>query len=253
MEAFDTARAPPPGTYRAPGIKPVDSKIDVEGQTSTDLLNLSVTPTELEASLQRSLIWSGGRTGYDFNTHLDEPGYIDSSAGPAPEEIDRLNPSADRPSHKTATEAIKRIASLANASSKERLSVNIKRCVSTFGRHNTDTHLPPKPTASESFLQSQSAGRPESLPVKTPRAGPDTGSSEVQIAVLTARIRTLSQFTEGRGKQDKMNKRNLRVLVHRRQKLLKYLQRKERGGPRFRNVVEVLGLTPGAWEGEISL
>lgn len=52
---------------------------------------------------------------------------------------------------------------------------------------------------------------------------------------------------------DKVNKRNLRLLVHRRQKLLRYLERKERGGPRFQNVVDVLGLTEGMWRGEISL
>jgi len=90
-------------------------------------------------------------------------------------------------------------------------------------------------------------------PDKTPRAGPDTGSSEVQIAVLTAKIRTLADFLETRGKTDKVNKRNLRLLVHRRQKLLLYLRRKERGGPRWQNIIDTLGLTEGTWRGEISL
>jgi len=83
--------------------------------------------------------------------------------------------------------------------------------------------------------------------------GPDTGSSEVQIAILTAKIRTLADFLETRGRGDKVNKRNLRLLVHRRQKLLAYLERKERGGGRFKHVVETLGLTEGTWRGEISL
>ena len=52
---------------------------------------------------------------------------------------------------------------------------------------------------------------------------------------------------------DKANKRNLRLLVHRRQKLLRYLRQKERGGPRFQNVLETLGLTEGMWKGEISM
>jgi len=52
---------------------------------------------------------------------------------------------------------------------------------------------------------------------------------------------------------DKMNKRNLRLLVHRRQKLMAYLRRKERGGPRWKNVVEMLGLTEGMWRGQIVL
>lgn len=88
---------------------------------------------------------------------------------------------------------------------------------------------------------------------KIPRAGADTGSSEVQIAILTAKIRTLADFLATRGQTDKINKRNLRVLVHKRQKLLSYLRRKERGGPRWTNCIETLGLTESTWKGEISL
>ncbi|PQE20713.1 ribosomal S15 precursor protein [Rutstroemia sp. NJR-2017a BBW] len=88
----------------------------------------------------------------------------------------------------------------------------------------------------------------------TPRAGPDTGSSEVQIAILTAKIRVLAnQLEMKRGQKDKVNKRNLRLLVHRRQKLLKYLRKKERGGERWQNLIATLGLTEGTWQGEISL
>jgi ribosomal protein S15 len=93
--------------------------------------------------------------------------------------------------------------------------------------------------------------KPRAKPIE--RAGPDTGSSEVQIAILTAKIRSLANFLETRGKKDKVNKRNLRLLVHRRQKLLQYLRRKERGGPRYQRCVEMLGLTEGTWKGEISL
>ena len=144
----------------------------------------------------------------------------------------------------TASEALRRIASLSIGSSKDRLRVNKQRCISTFGRHSTDSSLPPKPAGDHA--------PPESLQPKE-RAGPDTGSSEVQIAILTAKIRTLAEFCETRGKGDRVNKRNLRLLVHRRQKLLQYLRRKERGGPRWQNLVETLGLTEGTWKGEISL
>ena len=148
--------------------------------------------------------------------------------------------------HAASTEALRRIASLANGSSKDRLRVNIQRCIDTFGRHNTDKVLPPKASgAATTLAQTQLQ--------KTPRAGPDTGSSEVQAAVLTAKIRTLADFLETRGKTDKVNKRNLRLLVHKRQKLLNYLKRRERGGPRWQNLIETLGLTPGTYEGEISL
>ena len=91
-------------------------------------------------------------------------------------------------------------------------------------------------------------------PERPPRAGPDTGSSEVQIAILTAKIRVLANELEAkRGHKDKINKRNLRVMVHKRQKLLKYLRKKERGSDRWRNLVETLGLAEGTWKGEISL
>lgn len=152
--------------------------------------------------------------------------------------------------HATATEALNRIASLSNGSSKDRLRVNIQRCISAFGRHNTDTELPPKAAPAESIL---SKSHQENQAQKMDRAGPDTGSSEVQVAILTAKIRTLADFLETRGKTDKVNKRNLRVLVHKRQKLLTYLRRKERGGPRWQNLIETLGLTEGTWRGEISL
>ncbi|KAF1349956.1 hypothetical protein BDV97DRAFT_295401, partial [Delphinella strobiligena] len=148
--------------------------------------------------------------------------------------------------HATATEALNRIASLANGSSKDRLRVNIQRCISTFGRHNTNQHLAPKPALAEST-------QPKNQLEKQPRIGTDTGSSEVQIAILTAKIRTLADFLDTRGHTDKVNKRNLRVLVHKRQKLLSYLRRKERGGPRWQNLIETLGLTEGTWKGEISL
>ena len=144
-----------------------------------------------------------------------------------------------------AEEALKRISSLSLSSGGDRLRVNKMRCIEDFGRHNTDDTLRAKAPAS--------TGRPDSLPEKTPRAGPDTGSSEVQIAILTAKIRSLDQSLQGRGRQDKNGKRDLRLLVHKRQKLLNYLRRKERGGPRWQNLIEKLGLTDGTWKGEISL
>lgn len=142
--------------------------------------------------------------------------------------------------HKTATRALTLISSLSNGSSSDLTRHNIQRCISTFGRHNTDTALPPRPT---------SIYNTQPLPPKL-RAGPDTGSSEVQIAILTAKINVLA---DNLYKKDKLNKRNLRLMVHKRQKLLAYLQRRERGGPRWRNLVEGLGIQDAMWRGEISL
>jgi ribosomal protein S15 len=150
--------------------------------------------------------------------------------------------------HLRATTALARIVSLANASQKDKTRANISRCIEKFGRHNTDKSLQPRLQPNPDTL----GGKP--LAEKTPRAGPDTGSSEVQIAILTAKIRVLANQLETRvGRKDKVNKRNLRVMVHKRQKLLKYLRTKERGGDRWQHVVNTLGLSEGTWQGEISL
>ncbi|KOS22253.1 30S ribosomal protein S15 [Escovopsis weberi] len=145
--------------------------------------------------------------------------------------------------HEKSLEALRRITALSNASSRDRFHANVRRIIDEFGRHNTDKVLKPKP-------QSIS---PNPEP-KAERAGPDTGSSEVQIAILTTKIRALSQaLAINRGYKDKHNKRNLRLLVHRRQKLLKYMERKERGSERWTNMLEKLGLTPATWKGQIEV
>ena len=143
-----------------------------------------------------------------------------------------------------ATEAIQKIISLANGSGVHRTKKNIERVVSTLGRHNTDNVLKPRAAVRTANL---TAVEP------TPRVGPDTGSSEVQIGVLTAKIRVLADRYEGKARLDKVNKRNLRLLLHRRQKLLKYMERKERGSERWSNMLSTLGLTPATWKGEIVL
>ncbi|KAL8753626.1 MAG: hypothetical protein Q9199_004916 [Rusavskia elegans] len=149
--------------------------------------------------------------------------------------------------HKTAAEAISRIVSLANASSKERTRANVQRIIDTFGRHSTDSHLRPKAPSLQSSYSTVAEQKP------TPRAGPDTGSSEVQIGILTAKIRILADRYEGANRNDKVNKRNLRLLLHRRQKLLKYMHKKERGSDRWTNMIEKLGLTEATWKGQIAV
>lgn len=144
----------------------------------------------------------------------------------------------------TAQEALRRISSLALGSSKDRLRVNKQRCIDVFGRHNTEETLSPRLASAATTGGEQQ---------KVERVGADTGSSEVQIAILTAKIRAVADFLETRGTADKHNKRNLRLLVHRRAKLLKYLRKKERGGPRWQHLVEKLGLSDGTWKGEITL
>ncbi|GAO16678.1 uncharacterized protein UV8b_00757 [Ustilaginoidea virens] len=145
--------------------------------------------------------------------------------------------------HAKAVEALKRITSLRNGSAKDRFHANVRRIIDEFGRHKTDKFLAPKPQSIH----------PNTTPMPG-RAGPDTGSSEVQIAILTAKIRNLSKALEiNRGYKDKHNKRNLALLLHRRQKLLKYMERKERGSERWTRMIAKLGLTPATWKGQIDL
>ncbi|KAL4794652.1 hypothetical protein BDV19DRAFT_364557 [Aspergillus venezuelensis] len=147
--------------------------------------------------------------------------------------------------HQNAQEAINRIVNIQNGNTGDQMRLRIQKCIETFGRHNTDKTLPPKPAAAPI------AGAP-ALPEKTPRVGPDTGSPEVQVAILTAKILNMARHLENTNK-DRHNKRNMRLLVHKRQKMLRYLRRKERGGPRWQLLIETLGLTEASWNGEISM
>lgn len=150
---------------------------------------------------------------------------------------------------KAAREAVSRIVSLGNLNSKERTRTNIRRMIDTFGRHNTDLYLRPK---APSLAELNSPKAEGSIPKDIKRVGADTGSSEVQIGILTAKIRVLADHYVG-NRKDKANKRNLRLLLHRRQKLLKYMERKERGSGRWQNMIETLGLTEATWKGEIAV
>lgn len=67
----------------------------------------------------------------------------------------------------------------------------------------------------------------------------DTGSPEVQVAVLTRRISDLTEHLKMH-KQDHHTRRGLMILVGRRRRLLKYLQRVEI--ERYRALIKRLGL-----------
>lgn len=149
--------------------------------------------------------------------------------------------------HRNAVEVLNRIVNVSNSSSKDRTRINVQRIIDTFGRHNTDQHLKPKAPSPMSKDVAICHSEP------TPRAGPDVGSSEVQIGILTAKIRLLADRYEGENRMDKANKRNLRLLLHRRQKLLKYMFRRERGSERWHNLVQKLGLTEPTWRGQIEV
>jgi len=67
----------------------------------------------------------------------------------------------------------------------------------------------------------------------------DTGSPEVQIALLTEAITSLKPHFDGNPK-DRHSKRGLSLMVERRRKLLAYLKRESI--ERYRAVVKQLGL-----------
>ena len=67
----------------------------------------------------------------------------------------------------------------------------------------------------------------------------DTGSAEVQIAILTSEINALTEHLKN-NKQDKHSKRGLLIKVGKRRSLLNYLLKKD--VKRYRAVVEKLGL-----------
>ena len=71
------------------------------------------------------------------------------------------------------------------------------------------------------------------------RAAGDTGSPEVQVALLTARINGLTDHFKSHSK-DHHSRRGLLSMVSKRRKLLDYL--KSRNAVSYRQLIEKLGL-----------
>ncbi|RTL05906.1 30S ribosomal protein S15 [Candidatus Dependentiae bacterium] len=67
----------------------------------------------------------------------------------------------------------------------------------------------------------------------------DTGSSAVQVALLTQRILTLTEHCKIH-KKDMSTRRGLQILVANRRKLLKYVERKNK--KEYRSLIQRLGL-----------
>ena len=67
----------------------------------------------------------------------------------------------------------------------------------------------------------------------------DTGSSEVQVAILTDRINRLSEHFQTH-KKDHHSRRGLLILVSKRRRLLDYLRRTD--NDRYRALIQRLGL-----------
>jgi small subunit ribosomal protein S15 len=67
----------------------------------------------------------------------------------------------------------------------------------------------------------------------------DTGASEVQVALFTGRINQLTEHCR-QFKKDKSSQRSLLILVGKRRRLLKYLQRTSI--EKYRSLIKELGL-----------
>ena len=67
----------------------------------------------------------------------------------------------------------------------------------------------------------------------------DTGSPEVQVAILTNRINTLSEHMQG-NKKDFHSRRGLLAMVAKRRKLLDYLKSNDEG--RYKDLIKRLGV-----------
>jgi small subunit ribosomal protein S15 len=71
------------------------------------------------------------------------------------------------------------------------------------------------------------------------RAEGDTGSPEVQVAILTSRIQTLTDHFKTHAK-DNHSRRGLLMMVNKRRSLLDYLKREDTG--RYSELIAKLGL-----------
>ena len=67
----------------------------------------------------------------------------------------------------------------------------------------------------------------------------DTGSADVQVAILSERIRNLTEHLKEH-KKDFHSRRGLLMMVGQRRRLLDYLKRKD--SPRYETLIERLGL-----------
>ncbi|NJR78012.1 30S ribosomal protein S15 [Sphingomonas corticis] len=71
------------------------------------------------------------------------------------------------------------------------------------------------------------------------RAEGDTGSTEVQVAILTERIKNLTEHFKGHAK-DNHSRRGLLMMVNKRRSLLDYLRKTD--GDRYLALIGKLGL-----------
>jgi small subunit ribosomal protein S15 len=83
------------------------------------------------------------------------------------------------------------------------------------------------------------ADKKQTLIKEAARSKTDTGSPEVQVTILTARIKEITEHLRG-SKKDFMARRGLLQMVGKRRRLLKYLSAENPSG--YLSLVEKLGI-----------
>jgi len=85
----------------------------------------------------------------------------------------------------------------------------------------------------------QNSGQKSDIIAEYRRSSSDTGSPEVQVALLSARINELSGHLDAH-KKDHHSRRGLLRIVNQRRKLLNYLKGRDQG--RYEDLIARLGL-----------
>jgi small subunit ribosomal protein S15 len=88
-------------------------------------------------------------------------------------------------------------------------------------------------------MSTLTADRKQEIVAKFGENAQDTGSTRVQVALLTARINDLTEHLREH-KKDHHSRRGLLMLVGQRRRLLRYLERRDL--ERYRSLVTDLGL-----------
>lgn len=83
------------------------------------------------------------------------------------------------------------------------------------------------------------AERKQEVITDNKRGDADTGSPEVQVAILTERIKTLTEHFKTH-KKDNHSRRGLLMMVNKRRSLLDYLKRSD--VERYNSLIQKLGL-----------
>jgi small subunit ribosomal protein S15 len=108
-----------------------------------------------------------------------------------------------------------------------------------IGRQRRLRRHPAAPTENKGHAMSITAGRKAELIKTYARNKDDTGSPEVQVAILSERITNLTDHFKTHVK-DNHSRRGLLKLVSQRRQLLDYLKRADES--RYRALIEQLGI-----------